>query len=205
MSRPRNPTAALALLSGVCLLVLLPAVAQAQTATRTDYWINTTDSSLAEIVVDDSCAAIPPDSGSWSSITLAGIHALGRYSPSEDEAVAQIQGNWQQNDATLGKNTVETAWFRESFCYPKRWINGGSTSTRKGWPGYVYAYARLYSSGPHDVKYAAGNRYFVWSVSVATHADTVYSGQGPYTFWDFTEHDYGSGNHVSGPNIHTEF
>jgi len=209
MSIPNHTTPVLALLCAACLLPLLPAVAQAQEpSTRTDYWIDDTDSSLAETVVDDTCPAIPPDSGDWSSITLAEIHALCRYSPSEDEAVAQIQGNWQQNDATLGKNTIETAWFRETFCYPKRWITGGSTSTRvkgKVGPGYVYSEAHLYSSGPHSDQWAQGNKYFVYSLSVATRPDTVYWGQGPFTFWDFTYHSYGSGNYVDGPDIHVEF
>jgi hypothetical protein len=200
-NRPSHTTPVLALLCAACLLPLLPTVAQAQTTTCIYYWIDTTNSTLAETVVDSTVTAVAPDSGAWTSITLAGIHALGLYSPSEDEAIAMLQGNWWQNTA-LGGNTRQTAWFVITQEGSKRSVRGGSGSLRipgRCWPGYVYSRADLYRDG--DWRSAAAASFDpCYTINISTPKDTwTYPG---HTFrWDdYTKHDYGNGNHPDGPN-----
>jgi hypothetical protein len=202
--RPSHTTPVLALLCAACLLPLLPAVAQAQSATRTDYWINDTDSSLAEIVVDDTVSSTAPDSGGWSSITLVGIHALGRYSPSEDEAVAIMQGHHEEY-TQLGTNTRQTAWFIPTQGQGTRSIRSGSGSQRiigRCWPGYVRSDTHL-KKGNEERRYAARSFDPCYTINISTCPETwdyVY----PYTtyhWYNDTYHDYGNGNFYGTPDI----
>jgi hypothetical protein len=201
MSRPSHVTSVVALLSMVCLLALLPTAAQAQTATCTYYWIDTTNTTLAEVVVDDTIGATAPDSGDWGPITLAGIHALGLYSPSEDEAVAQLQGHYWEG-AELGNSTRQTAWFVTTQEGVKRSIRAGSGSLRiptKCWPGYVYSRAWLKKDGTGR-QWAAASCNFCYTINVTTGRDTwTYPGH-TYRWDDATWHDYGNGNHYDTPS-----
>lgn len=203
-NRPSRMTPALALMCAVCLLALLPAVAQAQTNTRTDYWIDDTDSSLAEIVVDDTVSSTEPDSGDWSSITLVGIHALGRYSPSEDEAVAVSLGYWSE-EISAGGNTRQTAWFIPAQSGNTRSIRSGSGSQRiitRCWPGYVRSDTRL-KKGSEERRYAAFSFDPCYTINISTRKET-WDYVWPYTTYQWyndTYHDYGNGNSYNDPDI----
>jgi hypothetical protein len=200
--RPNHVTPALALLCAVCLLpLLLPSMARAQTAKCTYYWINDTDSSLAEIVVDDTTTVTPPDS--WSSITLVGIHALNRYSPSEDEAVAQSAGHWSEC-VPLGGGTRQTAWLIPYQQGATRSIRAGSGSQRlwPNWPGYVRSDATLKKY--NEVRqYAARSFDPCYTINISTQKET-WDYVWPYTtyhWYDYTYHDYNNGNVYYEPNI----
>jgi hypothetical protein len=208
MSRPRHPTAVLALLSAVCLLALLPAATQAQTNTRTDYWINDTDSSLAETVVDDTATAVPPDSGDWSETTLAQIHDLGRTSPSEDMEWAASNGYyWQRGSAELGSQTIETAWFVPvQVGQTQRKIRSGSGSTRIWYricPGYVYARTDLYKDYQFT-DWAAGSWDPWWSIKVSTKEQKWNLPSREFHWVNNTVHNYGGGT-IFGPNPEINF
>ena len=192
-SRPSHLTMALVLLCAACLLPLLPTVAQAQVPpTRTDYWINTDDSTVAEVVVLDTATATPPDSGSWSWISLAGIHDLGRNSPGEDESLAKEQGNWWCSDSTqLGKNSVEWGWLTHGWTTDNRkFERSGAGSRRTGSWGRCFAKAVLREDGVFKKK-ASTDFPFCRQVRAETQN---WETPGNETHWwtDSTEHYYGN-------------
>jgi hypothetical protein len=203
-NKPRNSTPVLALLCAACLLPLLPAVAHAQPTTRTDYWINDTDSALAETVVDDTIEPVPPDSGDWSEITLDDIHDLGRTSPSEDEEWAASNGYyWQRGSSELGSQTIESAWFVPWEGQGQRRISSGSGSTRIWWkicPGYVAARTDLFK-GTQWIGYASGAIDPWWTIKVSTKPEK-WNLPSPRFHWvNNTVHSYSyQGVPIYGPN-----
>jgi hypothetical protein len=207
-NRPSPSTPALALLCAACLIpLMMPAAARAQVpATRTDYWINTPDSTIAEIVVADTATATPPYPGTWSSITLAGIHDLGRNSPGEDESLAKGQGHWWQSDTTQlgGPNTVQTAWYViGTKSNGNRYLRSGSGSRRvwtKLLPGIVYAKTSLFRDSQFDKSFEV-YKDPAWEARAETYPTDEWPYQGYTHDWlNSTEHFYGNNNWKYGPN-----
>jgi len=194
MSRPHHTTPALALLSAACLLlVLLPKAAQAQSSMRTEYWINADDSTLIEIVLPDTAPTVPPDyPGDWDEITLDDIHDLGWNSPSENEDIANTQGQYWEIPS-LGGGTVEWGWYVSGATTTYKYMITGAGSRRnwwQNWPGRVYAKTVMKKDGT-PVSSAYVNKGFGWEAKAQTLPYRFDKGE--YHAWvDSTEHWYGA-------------
>ena len=195
-NRPSHMTPALALLCAACLGSLVPTVVQAQPTTRTDYWINTDDSTLVEVILPDTATATPPDSGDWDEITLDDIHDLGWNSPGENESIAIVQEHYWEIPA-LGGGTVEWGWYVLGFTTNNKYTITGAGSRRNWWnylPGRVYAKTVMKKEGT-PVSSAYVNKGFAWEAKAQT-LPYNFPRTESHTWVDSTEHWYGGANWI---------
>ena len=183
-----------------CALILagIGVLARAETPdSRTDYWINTDDSTIVEIIMPDTSAASPPDDGDWDQITLEDIHDLGRMSPGEGESLAYEQGHYWEIP-TLGGNTVEWGWYVVGQNTTQKWVASGAGSRRIWYklpPGRVYAKTVLRRNGAYWQS-SVVNKGFGWEAKAQTWPNYYYPRESTYVWTDSTEHWYGGINWI---------